>query len=141
MVPRSMASAGAPRNDGDYVSAQRLPVLIAGLPELTGNIVCGLLERIPLAEVHRGGDKTLSADVDRLRIRVLIVGTAGAAEAHAAMLSRPVLKVLVISPGSGEGEVHEFVPTRRLLGQICEETLSRALCDAAVHWPPGWESL
>lgn len=136
-----MVAPGSPRNDVRCVSAQRVPVLVAEVPELIGDIVCGLLERIPLAEVYRCRAGTLSTDVDRFGIRVLIVGMAIAAEAHTLMLSRPVLRVLVIAPGSGEGEVHEFVPTRRRLGQICEETLAHALHDAAGPWPPVWEGL
>jgi hypothetical protein len=141
MVLRSMVAPRSPRNDVGHVSAHRVPVLVAEVPELIGDIVCGLLERIPFADVHRGRAGALSTDVDRFRIRVLIVGLAGAPKAHAVMLSRPGLKVLVIAPGSGDGEVHEFVPTRRGLGQICEETLAHALRDAAVAWPPVWERL
>lgn len=111
------------------------------MPKLTGDLVHGLLERIPLAEVYRRADGVPLSEIDRLDIRVLIVGSASAADAHALMLSRPVLKVLVVSPGSGDGEMHEFVPNRRCVGQICEETLARALRDAAVSCPPAWESL
>lgn len=121
----------------------RLPVLIAGLPPMTGELIGALLERDPLAEVHRHGDggAGLVDAVERLRARILIVGPEclDAAQAAAAS-SRPDLKVLVVAADGGDSALHEFVPVRRRLGEISASTLMRAVREACVP-PARWETV
>jgi len=137
-------AAGAARQEDRGVMRDEfltpLPVLIAGLPPMTGDLIGALLERDPLAEVHQhgGAGEDLVVEVDRLGIRVLIVGAERLEEAHAAASSRPMLKVLVVAADGGDSELHEFVPVRRRLGEISADTLERTMRDAAVSWPP-WE--
>jgi hypothetical protein len=49
--------------------------------------------------------------------------------------------VLLITADGHHGEVHEFVPSRRRLGHISEQTLHHALQEAAAVWPPVWENV
>lgn len=118
----------------------RVPVLVTGLPRMTGELLEALLDRDPLAIVHRqaGDDGELGREIDRLGIRVLIVGAGRLRAAHAELESHPGLKVLMVAGDGGRSELHEFVPHRRRLGGISADILERALRDAAA-WPPAWE--
>lgn len=110
---------------------------------MTEQLVTAALARSPLADVHRlrDGGQDLDAAVDQFAIRLLIVGPVRSGAAHAVVLSRPYLKVLLITADGHHGEVHEFVPSRRRLGHISEQTLHHALQEAAAVWPPVWENV
>jgi hypothetical protein len=139
-----MAAGAEAGQDRETVCAERLtplPVLVDGLPRMTGELVEALLRRDPLAELHRhaGAPQELEDTLDRLGIRMLIVGLVRLHAADAALARRPALKVLVVAGDGSEGELHEFVPVRRRLGEISAGTLERALREAAAAWPPVWE--